>query len=110
MNCIKISPPTPNGLIFASWVAPPVTLDKFEWTMETDTKHDGRRHNRLCKAVSYTIDFLFKLVSQYLIHLCEWGCVIRNSFDNINKIKDLSHDKDESEFQPSENSEESNKK
>ena len=67
-NCIQLSPPTPNGRIFVYLVVPPVTLDNFEWILETDTKNVGGRHTRLCKEVPYTLDDLFKLVSQQLIH------------------------------------------
>ena len=50
------------------------------------TKHVGRTHIRSCKALPYTVDDLFKLVSQQLIHEGEWGGVIKNSFEKINKI------------------------
>ena len=109
-NCIQLSPPTTNSWILVSWVVLPVTVDNYEWILETDTKHAGRRHNRSHKAVPYTLDDLFKLVSQQLIHEGEWGGVIKNSFENINKIEHLADDKDESYFKPSGNSEESTKK
>ena len=57
-NCIQLIPPTPHGWIFVSWVVPPVTVDKFEWIKEIDTKHVGRNRNRSCKALTYTLDDL----------------------------------------------------
>ena len=77
-NCIQLIPPTPNGWIFVFWNLLPVTLDKFQWIKEIDTKHVGGTHNRSCKAFPYTLDDLFKLVSQQLIHEVEWGGVIKN--------------------------------
>ena len=58
----------------------------------------------------YTIDYLFKLVSQQLIYEDEWKGVIKNSFENSNEIEQLANYKDESDFQPLSNSEESTKK
>ena len=52
--------------IFASWVVLPVTVDKFERIIETDTKNVGGRHKRSCKRGHYALDDLFKLVSQQI--------------------------------------------
>ena len=49
LNCIQLSPPNPNGWIFVSWVVLPLTMDSFEWILETDNKHVGRRHKISCK-------------------------------------------------------------
>ena len=78
--------------------------------METGTKNVGGRHNRSCKTVHFDPDDFFKLVSQQLIHEGDWGGVIKNSFENINEIKDLANDEYKSDFQPLGNSEESTKK
>ena len=109
-NFIQLIHPTTNGLIFVSWVVLPVTVDKFECILKKYTRHVCRRHNRSCKAVPYTLDDLFKLVYQQLIHEGEWGGVIKNSFKNTNEIEHLADDKDESDLQPSGSSEESTKK
>ena len=81
-NCTQLSPPTPNGWIFVSWDVLPVTLDKFQWIKEIDTKNVGGTHNRSFKAVTYTLDEFFKLFSQQLILEGERGGVIKNSFEN----------------------------
>ena len=57
-NCIQLSPPTPNGKTFVSWVAPPVTMDKFEYIKEALTKNVGGRQNRSCKTVPYGLNDL----------------------------------------------------
>ena len=84
-NCIQLSLPPSKGWFF-SWFLLPVIVDKFEWIMETDTKHVGGRHKRSCKSFPYALDDLFKLESQQLIHEGEWEGVIKNSFENINEI------------------------
>ena len=58
-NCTQHSPTTPNGCIFVSWNVPPLTLDKFHWIKEIDTKNHGGTHNRSCKVVPFTLDDLF---------------------------------------------------
>ena len=70
--------------IFVSLNLLSVTLDKIQWIKELNTKHVGGTHNRSCKEVPYTLDDLFKLISQQLILEVELGGVIKNSFENIN--------------------------
>ena len=58
----------------------------FQWIKEIDAKKFGGKHKRTCKVVPYTLDDLFKLVSQQLIHEGEWGGVVKNYFEKINDI------------------------